>query len=466
VTPGKSAPDAEVRVTPFRALRCVPLIGLFGMLLIPAMGQGIRIQPEIVRSVSGQFIVKTTTLQDPPRAVLNLTAKESFILLQPALLTVSCERIRQALNQLLDANSPWQGRIYLVLYPAATSNDTVYVTSERFKDGWQYQVQIPQVLGRERYVAAMTQVLLLELANRRNPAVSAEIPVWLSDGLARNLLSVREVQLVLAPPSKTVNGLPVNSTMVNLKAENPLELAHRQLTLNEPLSFQELSWPAPEQLLAEAGERFRSSAQLLVKELLALPEGRPCLRNLVMELSAHLNWQIAFLRAFNATFQRPLDVEKWWALHTACFAGRDLAQTWAAEESWRKLDQALRTPVEIRGQTNDLPLRGDTTLQTILRDWAPQPRDEAIKAKLAELYMVRLRLLPEMVPLLDEYRRVLSEFLQKVAGSQRGFFSVDVDRRTINGTVKELDALDARRKSAITNWERANPRPPAQFSTN
>jgi hypothetical protein len=211
-------------VTLRRVLRCVPLYGLLGMPLIPAIGQGVPAQPEAVRSLSGQFIVKTTPLQDPPRAVLNLTAKPGFIQLLPTLLTVSGERIRHALNQQLDVNSPWQGKIYLVLYPAATSNDTVYIASERFKDGWQYQVRIPQVLGRERYVAAMTQVLLLELANRRNPAVSAQIPNWLSYGLARNLLSTREVQLILFPPSSTVNGLPVNSTMISRQVLLPISI--------------------------------------------------------------------------------------------------------------------------------------------------------------------------------------------------------------------------------------------------
>jgi hypothetical protein len=384
--------------------------------------------------------------------------------LQPTFLAVSCERIRQALIQQLDANSTWQGKIYLALYPATTSNDTVYITSERFTDGWQYQVRLPQVLDRERYVAAITQVLLLELANRDKPARAAEIPAWLSDGFARGLLSARELQLVLSAPSSTVNGLAVDTTMVNYQAENSLQQAHRQLSLNAPLSFQEISWPAPEQLQGEAGVHFRACAQLLVKNLLALPEGPACLRALLTELPKHLNWQFAFLRAFRNNFERPLDVEKWWALQTACFAGRDLTQTWAAEESWRKLDEALRIPVEIRAQTNDLPLLGETTLQTIVRDWAPQPRVQALQAKLDELQMLRVRLLPEMVPLLDGYRRVLSQFLELAAVPERGMFPVGIDRKTVTETIKELDALDAQRKSAVAGGGSASPGTPAQAS--
>jgi hypothetical protein len=428
---------------------------------------GVIGQPEVVRSRSGQFLVRTVPLPDPPRAVLKLTASSDFVRLQPSFLAVSCERIRQALiQQLGGGGSPWQGKIYVALYPAATSNDTVYVTTERFTDGWQYQVRLPQVLGRERYVGAITQVLLLELRQSRESGGERRIPTWLSDGLARSLCSARELQLVLASPSATVNGLAVDTTgSVQFQAEDPLKRTHAQLSLNSPLSFHELSWPAPEQLQGEAGELFRACAQLFVKNLLSLPDGPACLRALLKELPRHLNWQFAFLRAFHKSFQRPLDVEKWWALQTACFAGRDLAQTWATEESRRKLDEALRIPVEIRGQTNELPLRAETTLQTIVRDWAPQPRIQVLQAKLDELQMMRVRLVPEMVPLLDGYLIVLSQFLEQATVPERGMFPVGLNRKTITDTVKALDALDAQRKSAVTRERSTSPGTPAQASS-
>ncbi len=440
------------------ALPAFLISGLCWVQLLSAAGQGVSSQLGVVRSQSGQFIVRTTSLPSPPRAVLNLTATAGFVQLQPAFLAVSCERIRQALNLKLEVRTPWQGKIYIALYPASTSNDTIYLTSERFSDGWQYQVRLPQVLGRDRFVSAITQVLLMELANRGTPDRTAEIPAWLSDGLSQNMLSSRELQIILSPPSKTENGLPVNSTTVDLQTENPLRQAHLQLMLKAPLSFQELSWPVPDQPEGEAGDRFRASAHLFVKELLGLPDGRGCLRGMIKDLHANLNWQFAFLRAFHATFQRPLDVEKWWALHTVCYTGRNLAQTWAAEESWRKLDEALRQPVEIRPHTNDLPFHGEATLQTVLRDWAPQPRDEAVKAKLVELQAVRLRLLPDMVPLLDEYRRVLDRFLHRTATLQRDMFKAAVDQDAINEALKALDVLDQRRKAALNETPRAQER--------
>src|SRR5205807_476009 len=84
--------------------------------------------------------------------------------------------------------------------------------------------------------------------------------------------------------------------------------------------------------------------------------------------------QFAFLRAFQAHFQRPLDVEKWWTLQVLHFTGRDLTQTWPADESWKKFDEIIRSTVQIRVGTNELPLRAEISLQAIIREWdRPHP---------------------------------------------------------------------------------------------
>jgi hypothetical protein len=431
--------------------------------VVPA--QVVSPQRNIVRSQSGQFLVQSTPLPDPPRSVLALTTSQDFIRLEPTFLAVSCERIRQALNQQLEARAPWQGKIFLALYPVSTARDMVYIASEKFKDGWQYQVRLPQIMDRARYVTAISQVLLLELANRGNPPRSAEIPPWLSEGVAQSLLSTSEIQLVLPPPSRAVNGVPVTTTSASYTAENPLARAHQQMLTNQPLTFQQLSWPLPEQLQDERAGLFRACAQLFVHDLLALPGGRSCLRSFVSELPSHLNWQLAFLKAFGTSFQRPLDVEKWWALHATCFVGRDLGQTWVAEESWRKLDEALRAPVEIRGGTNDLPMRGEATLQTIIRDWSPKTKTEALKAKLAQLEAVRLRLQPEMAPLVDEYRQVINRFLQNAVVPERGVLKAAIDRKTLEDALEGLDALDTRRKSMVAKEKPATAEPTTQTAS-
>ncbi|NJL18954.1 MAG: hypothetical protein HC901_01190 [Bdellovibrionaceae bacterium] len=69
------------------------------------------------------------------------------------------------------------------------------------------------------------------------------------------------------------------------------------------------------------------------------------------------------------TFPNQLAVEKWWTLQQVYFAGRDPLQLWTPEESWRRLDQALRTSVAIRGKLTELPVRADVSLQAIIREW-------------------------------------------------------------------------------------------------
>ncbi len=120
--------------------------------------------PDLVsaRSYSGQFIAYAGRSAPLPPAVLSLATNQDFVQLEPTLATVSCERIKQLLLRELDATAPWRGTIYLVLYPARAASDTITITSERFKNGWQYRVDFPDVVERSRYVRAMVQVLLLE----------------------------------------------------------------------------------------------------------------------------------------------------------------------------------------------------------------------------------------------------------------------------------------------------------------
>jgi hypothetical protein len=194
---------------------------------------------------------------------------------------------------------------------------------------------------------------------------------------------------------------------------------------------------------ATVGELYRDSAQLFVDQLLALPDGRAGLRAMLDALPEHYNWQFAFLRAFHSHFQRPLDIEKWWTLQVLQFTGRDLAQTWPVAESWTKLDELIRSGVQIRYGTNDLPVHGEVPLQTIIQDWEPAPQVQALQAKIQELELVRPRVAAELVPLVDDYRRVLADYLRERGGGARP--GKKATRRLVSETVQRLAALDGQR---------------------
>ena len=426
--------------------------------------------PDLVSasSHSGQFVVYAGRSYAPPRSVANLTTNQNFVRLEPTLASVSCERIKQALTRELGATAPWRGHIYLVLYPARGAGDTITITSERIKGGWQYRVDFPDVVERSRYVRGVVQVLLLELANRTAETRAAEIPLWLIEGFAQLLLASNEVEIILSPPRGKANGLNFSATVVSARKEGLRKQTQKRLRGRPPLTFENLSWPTEEELAGDTGDLYSGSAQLFVGELLRLPDGPACLRTMLAQLPQNYNWQLAFLRAFHACFERLLDVEKWWALSLVRTTGRDLAQTWSLEESWQRLDQAIHTGAQVRTGTNELPLHADLKLQTVLREWDSVRQTEAIRSTLRELGLLRSRIAQEFVGLVQDYSQVLEAYLQQRdhTGSVIPFTRKAGRRRAVEAAVKQLDALDARRealrpipKPVITNQPPALPAP-------
>jgi len=404
-------------------------------------------QPGVIhaRSRSGQFLIQSMPALAPSREVAELESKTNFVRLDPTLLPVSSERIKQLVWHELSAVNNWSGKIFLKLYPVSSAEDPITISSEQFRDGWQYGVELPSVVERWRYTRALVGVLLLEFANRNAVTHTAELPTWLVEGLSEQLLATSENEIILSPPRESGAAIKLSSLVVSTRRANPLERAHRDLSSGLPLTFDQLSWPSGELLSGRQGRQYRSSAQLFVHELLALPEGRACLREMLTLLPQYYNWQFAFLRAFRAYFARPLDVEKWWSLHLAHFTGRELAQTWSTEESWNKLNDIIRSPVEVRLQTNDLPLRIQAPLQTILREWDSARQVQALDTKLHELQAVRLRLDPEFVPLADEYCRTIEAYLQnRDPASSTPSSRKKAAQRVPDETIQHLDSLDSR----------------------
>jgi hypothetical protein len=208
-----------------------------------------------------------------------------------------------------------------------------------------------------------------------------------------------------------------------------------------------LSWPAEGQLDGPAGALYRSSAQLFLNRLLRLENGRACLRAMIETLPQYYNWQIAFQNAFRPHFHSLLDVEKWWALQVVQFTGRDLTETWTPAESWNKFEEILRSRVEVRASENDLPLHAEVSLQTIVREWERARQVEALQRKLNDLNLARLRVVPDLVPLLDDYRAVIQNFLQRrnesvvtMTFKKRQARILD---RLAEEAIRQLDALDA-----------------------
>jgi hypothetical protein len=404
--------------------------------------------PPAMRSLSGQFTVMdlrsgtgTAGSQSPETGLLELS---------PPFLVVSCERIKQALYDDLGLKRDWRGPIRVALRswsPGATASINV----ERFGAGWVYQINLPEWLDRGQFTRSLVQVLLLELANRTATERSAEIPLWLSEGLTQRMLASREVELILPPPRLNLGMLTVGPTLLQQRDPDPLEAIRRQLALRPALTITELSWPEPARLNREAADFFQGNAQLFVTELRLIKNGAEHLRQFIATLPQFYNWQSAFWRAYEPHFPNQLALEKWWALQTAHFAGRDHRQLWSVAESAQQLETLLQTPVAVRASRGELPARAQVDLATVLAEWDAVRQMATLPGKLRDLEQAQLRVAPEFMILVNDYRRWLEEYLK-----QRSKFPATLAtgrelppslQKLTQETLAQLEQLEARRKT-------------------
>jgi hypothetical protein len=403
------------------------------------------------RSISGQFIVNGTAQFSPLAGSPRIAADTNLVWLEPALLAVSAERVKQLLWHRLEIRTdiPWRGQIFFALHPARSTDEDVTIFSQHSANGWSYQVKLPDVLSRTRLARVMTGVLLLEFANRNTPSHSAEIPSWLTDGLSQQLLAAGSPEFILSAPDKIVNGLPATRIDVTERGMDSLAAARRVLRNSPALTFEELSWPTDAQLNGNDGGVYRASAQVFTDALLDLKNGPAHLRAMLESLPQFLNWQIAFQSAFRAEFPRPLDLEKWWALQVVNFAARDPGPGWTPEVSREKLDEILRVPVEMRTASNSLPAHAEISLQAVIRNLDAARQTEILQTKLRDLGLAQLRGTPPFAALTDGYRRAIADYLgeHRSVALGSGHASAMLKKTSARDTLKKLDALDAQRRT-------------------
>jgi hypothetical protein len=237
---------------------------------------------------------------------------------------------------------------------------------------------------------------------------------------------------------------------MDLKRDPDALAAARQVLRNQPpLTLEELSWTDLHQFSREQAEIFQKSAKLFVAELLQLKRGQENLRAFVAALAQFHNWQTAFLRAYQDHFANQLAVEKWWALQSAYFSGRDHQQLWTAEESAQKLDALLDTAVAVRATAGELPARTDVSLQVVIREWDTPRQLTTLQTKLNDLAQVRRRVAPAFIPLVNDYATTLDDYMKKRKRSSATFSDFSSLPPSIQKialeTIGLLDALDARR---------------------
>ncbi len=432
--------------------RRFPLLLLACFLLTAGGTRGA--DPVIITSRSKQITVRGLRLDH----VKDTLGQPDLVLLDPSLLAVTAESIRQSLHQELGWKDEWFGHIFIDLHPVREDRENILVTSIRSPEGWNYRLDMPDEVDTPRLVRTLAEILVVEFANRRAKERAVELPPWLVPGLAEHLQAGPLASAVLAP-NRSVNRTRVKS--------DPLADVRQRLQSTPALTVDQLNWPAADQFEDGKAEHYQACAHLFVHELLRLRDGPACLRETLALLPEHLNWQTAFFRGFKPHFQRMLDVEKWWSLVQVNISGRDTTQIWPLAESLQRLDEVLYTPVQVRLEKDEIPHDSQVSLQTVLTEWDLPRQAAPLWQKAARLAELRTRLDPQVAKLAGDYRATLEKYLrarqQEQTGPEVYPQGLSNARGIITDTLHALQPLDRQREKL---WKiNATPRPPGKAAS-
>jgi hypothetical protein len=419
------------------------------LFFLPSLTAGdLREHPTLrtVRSTSGQFIVGVPSdFPASPSRSTNSAQTE----LSPHTLVVTCERIKGLLLRELGLADYWFYPIHVLVNPAMSHDEPPAIGVRLFSDGWQYQLQVPRWIDSQKLVRGILQVLFLELANRTASNRSAEIPLWLVEGFSQHLIASSPADLVVGHPSLTINGVQVRWQNRSPAVREPLKDVRERLQDYAALSFTRMGEIDPALMSEETWKTFQASSHLLVSQLLTLPNARAQLGVMLAQLPHHLNWQIAFLNAFHQHFPRMLDVEKWWSVVLVHFSGLDSANSWSVDVALTKIGQTITPPVLINQKPQDLPHRVNLSLQQIIDRLDYLRQRILLQDIIRQMRVLRVLTPPGVVPLLDDYRRVLESYLERrdragVARSLPGLPPMSSDR-LVRETIDKLNTLDQQR---------------------
>ena len=370
----------------------------------------------------------------------------SKLALDPSLLVMSCERIKESLLLTLGGRDQWRGRITLAINPGLPAGSKPGPGRRgRFA---RLELSLDPPFGHRTPAPASRHCQCASDGNGQPPRGRpiGRVPLWLVAGLSARLQAENLPALLLRPQSH------IATNQINRAERGSLR---DQLRGHPPLTFQELSWPEPEILAGGNYDLYAGCAQLFVDELLRLEDGPRCLEAMIDKLPQHLNWQTSFLEAYSRHFGRLLDVEKWWGLACVHFTGVDAASRFSPAESWHKLQQALDVPVEVHLRPDHLPAQAEITLQEVITNWDSASAAQALQRAVQDLLLLRPQITPELRPLLDRYLATLQDYLgynrpDRPAGLGKSHPLQTAGLRLL--ACKDLNALDAQRAALRSRY--------------
>lgn len=371
----------------------------------------------------------------PPEAPTSSDAPQK---LDPALLVISCERLKSAVLTELNLADQWRGRINLTINSLLREDSEPRLTAIHALDGWIYEMEVPPSIKPRHLSRALVNVILLEIANRSAGSESTQIPLWLVEGLTSQVQG-DDGTMVLRSKQRFATEQRVTDQM---------NLIRKHLQQQSPMTFEELSWPEASQIKGAGSPQYLECAQLFVYELVRLKDGRECLCQFLNGLPRYLNWQLAFLTAYKEHFQQLRDVEKWWGMTCLNAATQYPTVRLSAKESWLKLQEALDIPVQVHLNSDQLPSQASVRLQDVIQQWDPEVRTVTLERTVARLLSMKPRIDPELTAILDAYCITLNTYLNKRPKGWMKWMQADnSSQHTKNATCRQLQDLDTRREA-------------------
>ncbi len=416
-----------------------------------------------VHSRSGQFVVHSPTPTVPSLARVEVQDTNATFTLYPDPLAVSCERIKTAVLAELGLQDRWRGKVHVTIDPRARAEPFPVAAARRFGDGWHYSLRLPREIEGLALIRGVTHAVLLDVANRHPGPHLPEVPIWLVEALTGQVLSrVGPDPLARPNPVAAKYGHTLGQLVATLSerglADEDRKVLDR-IRARGLLTFEELSLPTPDRLTGEALEHYRACCQVFFVALRNLPQGRVLLAAFLARLPHYLNWQTAFLDAYQAVFPRLLDIEKWWALAARRLGAAGVGEHLAPGLGVAWLEDLVLVPVQTRAAPDQPPQRQTLTLQQVIREWE-YPRQRAL---LSTRVLLLRRLAPslsaEVRALAEGYAATLESYLNGrtrvlTQPALRGQVPVLL-AHLVNSTATRLDTLDDRRKAL---------KPPAAWS--
>lgn len=430
---------------PHRKLTCYALSVIFNLILLSGI---VVLSAAAVAAVASEKIITIRSRSDqfvancpatiPPIAAQNMpTNQEKYISLNAPVVVVIAERIKQCILESLAANDEWKGKVILNIHPVDQPDEEIWVNAQKTEIGWIYNVDLPAYLQKTRLIRTLVQVVLKEIADRYSGVKPAELPPWLGPAMTMHILINAPDILIMDQFTKKVK---------TQRKVNPITIVRKNLNGQPPLSWDELCWHGGLYNSEPLLNRYTLSSYLLFHHLMSLKNGNVFMCQMLRQLPSHWNWQIAFLKAYEAHFKSLREVDKWWSVIIESFMGKDGTRAYTFEESLRKLDETLTCPIKFQIETNIAGEVKFLTLQDIITQWSFNQQKVFLRQKIAQLQALKPHISPHLAKLLDDYCSALTTYIQRRA--KAGFsndlppFVNDSVRLILRDTINDLNNLD------------------------